>query len=42
MEIVISDLSQTTSTTPQRQQQNQLPFGVPNIGGGGGGRGRGF
>jgi HlyD family secretion protein len=41
MEIVISDLSQTTSTTPQRQQQNQLPFGVPNIGGGGG-RGRGF
>ena len=42
LEIVISDLSQTTSTNTQQQrgQQNQLPFGVPNIGGGG--RGRGF
>jgi HlyD family secretion protein len=40
MEVVVSDLSQTTSTTTQRPQQNQLPFGVPNIGGGG--RGRGF
>jgi HlyD family secretion protein len=41
LEIVISDLSQTTTSTPQRQQQNPLPFGVPNLGGGGG-RGRGF
>jgi HlyD family secretion protein len=39
MEVVVSDLSQTTSTTTQRPQQNNLPFGVPNIGGG---RGRGF
>ena len=39
MEIVVSDLSQTTST-PARPSTNNLPFGVPNIGGGGN-RGRG-
>jgi hypothetical protein len=39
MEIVVSDLSQTT-TTPARQPTNNLPFGVPNLPGGGG-RGRG-
>jgi hypothetical protein len=37
LEIVVSDLSQT-ATTPARPQNN-LPFGVPNIGGGGRGRG---
>jgi hypothetical protein len=39
MEIVVSDLSQTT-TTP-RPATNNLPFGVPNFPGGGGNRGRG-
>jgi hypothetical protein len=38
MEIVVSDLTQTTTTRPQ---QNNLPFGVPNFPGGGGNRGRG-
>jgi HlyD family secretion protein len=38
LEIVISDLSQSTTTT--RPTTNNLPFGVPNIGGGGN-RGRG-
>jgi HlyD family secretion protein len=38
MEIVVSDLSQVTTTTP-RPAQNNLPFGVPNIGGGNRGRG---
>jgi HlyD family secretion protein len=37
MEIVVSDLSQA-STTP-RPATNNLPFGVPNIGGGNRGRG---
>jgi hypothetical protein len=37
MEIVVSDLSQST-TTPTRPTTN-LPFGVPNIGGGNRGRG---
>ena len=36
LEIVVSDLSQTTATRPATN--NNLPFGVPNIGGG---RGRG-
>ncbi|HET9607485.1 MAG TPA: hypothetical protein VFO87_10545, partial [Nitrospira sp.] len=39
MEIVVSDLSQVTTTTP-RPAQNNLPFGVPNFPGGGN-RGRG-
>jgi len=38
MEVVVSDLTQTTAT-PARPTNN-LPFGVPNIGGGGN-RGRG-
>jgi HlyD family secretion protein len=40
LEVVVSDLSQSTTTNTQRPQQNQLPFGVPNLGGGN--RGRGF
>jgi hypothetical protein len=39
MEVIVSDLSQTSTATP-RPTTNNLPFGVPNIGGGG--RGRGF
>jgi HlyD family secretion protein len=39
MEIVVSDLSQTT-TNSARPNTNNLPFGVPNLGGGGN-RGRG-
>jgi hypothetical protein len=38
LEIVVSDISQTTTTS--RPQTNNLPFGVPNLGGGGN-RGRG-
>ena len=40
MEIVISDLSQTTAAAPAARPANS-PFAVPNVGGGGG-RGRGF
>ena len=37
LEIVVSDLSQTT--TAPRPTTNNLPFGMPNIGGGNRGRG---
>jgi hypothetical protein len=40
IEIVISDLSQTTAAAPAARPANS-PFAVPNVGGGGG-RGRGF
>jgi hypothetical protein len=40
MEIVVSDLSQTTAATPAARPANS-PFAVPNVGGGGN-RGRGF
>jgi len=40
MEIVISDLSQTTAAAPAARPANS-PFAVPNVGGGGN-RGRGF
>jgi hypothetical protein len=35
LEIVVSDLSQTTTTTNTNRPTTNLPFGVPNIGGGG-------
>jgi HlyD family secretion protein len=40
-EIVVSDLSQTTSTPAARPATSNSPFAVPNVGGGGN-RGRGF
>jgi HlyD family secretion protein len=40
-EIVISDLSQATTTPAARPANANLPFAVPNVGGGGN-RGRGF
>jgi hypothetical protein len=33
LEIVVSDLSQGSTTATQQQRQNQLPFGVPQFGG---------